>query len=639
MMIGDHIVDLGMSQDMTPTRNTKAILRRQNIVLNLIVADASIERVFAEIVQQVEAMDSNVICGITAVDGDGVIHVWPSLPMPSINLENVKEVITFIQRSLENETFLTDAIERACSQRLDDLALRVTEVWSKPIYGPDGNPMGLFVLMYKNTPSDRSVDQEIYQVYAHMIAMTMERKQSEKAIFINEKRYKSLYDNNIDAVFQFDLDGYFVDVNDSFLKTFGYTLSELRHMSFRTILVDEDVEKATAVFERTKTGHTTRHEVDALHRFGKRMTVQVISVPIMPEGKVVGTFGIVKDMTANRYAQKLLENQKRILEMTATRSSMEEILYELTRVVEYHAPSSMCNVWLFENEQRSLRHVVGHHRLKGYADDLASMNMGPAAGACGTAAFLNELVTVEDIEHDPLFEKCRDLPRSHGLRACFATPIVSNHDEVVGVFGLYFDHVKKPTLEELELLKTASHLAGLVVERERYDAHIRFLAHHDALTGLPNRSLFVSKLNEALQHAKQEDQALTLLFLDLDQFKAINDSMGHYVGDRLLQLVADRLQNCLQSTDVLCRMGGDEFTLFRPSIGGTREAVSVAQCVIDSFHPSFKVGDHWFRVTVSIGVAISTVDVHNAHMLMRNADSAMYEAKRKGKNMFSIYKD
>lgn len=473
----------------------------------------------------------------------------------------------------------------------------------------------------------------------HLIATNapMDCAFTERKIPIDEKRYKSLYDNNIDAVFQFDLDGYFVDVNDSFLKMFGYSLHELYHMSFRSVVVDDDVASATSVFERTKQGNTTRHEVRVIHRNGKRMTVQVISVPIVIEGKVTGTFGIVKDITTHRYAQELLENQKRILEMTATRFSMKEILYELTRIVEYHAPSSMCNVWLLEKDQRTLTHFVGHNLLKAYADELGTVKIGPSVGACGTAAFLNEVVTVQDIDRDALFTNYRSISGKYGLKACFASPIVSSDGIVVGTFGLYFDDVKQPKVEELDLLKTVSYLAGLAVERERHDENIRFLAQHDALTGLPNRTLFVNKLRLALQNAQEKNHVLALLFVDLDRFKTINDSMGHHVGDRLLQLVAERLQDCLKSTDILCRMGGDEFTLFRPHISGVDEAVSIAKRLLDSFNVAFNVGNHTFRVTVSIGIAVSTVDVNHPQILMRNADMAMYDAKNKGKSTFSIY--
>jgi diguanylate cyclase (GGDEF)-like protein/PAS domain S-box-containing protein len=181
-----------------------------------------------------------------------------------------------------------------------------------------------------------------------------------------------------------------------------------------------------------------------------------------------------------------------------------------------------------------------------------------------------------------------------------------------------------------------------ISERKASEQRIHRLAYYDALTHLPNRTLFQDRLHAALQHAERQQAWVVLMFLDLDRFKPINDSLGHAAGDRMLTEMAIRLQACVADDDTVARMGGDEFTLLLQP-GATREvalnrAIHVAEQILNSLVTPFVLEGREFFVTASIGIALSPQDGNESSQLMKNADTAMYHAKERGKNNFQFYR-
>ncbi|MEW8509101.1 MAG: bacteriohemerythrin [Candidatus Thiodiazotropha sp.] len=164
-----------------------------------------------------------------------------------------------------------------------------------------------------------------------------------------------------------------------------------------------------------------------------------------------------------------------------------------------------------------------------------------------------------------------------------------------------------------------------------------YLAHHDALTDLPNRLLLNERLEHALLRANRHSTRLAVLFLDLDRFKQINDSMGHLMGDQLLQVVTKRLRETCRQDDTIARVGGDEFVMLMEDISRQEDAVTAAQKVLAAFDSPFILEDHEIRITTSLGVCIYPRDGDDAATLLRNADAAMYRAKEEGRNTFQFY--
>ena len=176
-----------------------------------------------------------------------------------------------------------------------------------------------------------------------------------------------------------------------------------------------------------------------------------------------------------------------------------------------------------------------------------------------------------------------------------------------------------------------------ITDRKQADLRIRYMALHDALTGLPNRILLEDRLAQAIALARRNQKSVAVLMLDLNRFKNVNDSFGHYVGDRLLEAVSKRLQASLRDSDILARLGGDEFVIGVPMVADNRHIETVAQKVLSTLGGPFRIEGHELQVSASIGISMYPADGENSHALLQFADAAMYEAKKKRRGIYCFY--
>jgi diguanylate cyclase (GGDEF)-like protein/PAS domain S-box-containing protein len=176
-----------------------------------------------------------------------------------------------------------------------------------------------------------------------------------------------------------------------------------------------------------------------------------------------------------------------------------------------------------------------------------------------------------------------------------------------------------------------------ITEQKLAEERIRHMAHHDSLTGLPNRALLHDRIGQAIVQAQRNPRVFALLFIDLDRFKTVNDSLGHQVGDRLLQTVAERLMACTRGSDTIARIGGDEFVVVLSDLNQPEDARHVAQKVLDTLSAPVLIDTHELRVTPSVGICAYPYDGEDVETLMRNADTAMYHAKQMGRNNFQFF--
>lgn len=188
----------------------------------------------------------------------------------------------------------------------------------------------------------------------------------------------------------------------------------------------------------------------------------------------------------------------------------------------------------------------------------------------------------------------------------------------------------------------ASHFIWMfsdISEHKRAEERVRHLAHHDSLTGLPNRFALLVHLNQALPEARRRGWNVAAMFIDLDRFKYINDTLGHSVGDELLREVAIRLNNTVRASDTVARLGGDEFVVLLPDIGSAADAATIAGKIINSFAAPIQVGSHELHTSPSIGIALFPSDGVDGDTILRHADTAMYHAKAAGRNNYQFYSE
>jgi diguanylate cyclase (GGDEF)-like protein/PAS domain S-box-containing protein len=204
--------------------------------------------------------------------------------------------------------------------------------------------------------------------------------------------------------------------------------------------------------------------------------------------------------------------------------------------------------------------------------------------------------------------------------------------------ALWVECKMNPVIKDKEL-QFAVLAARDISERKRLEEELINMAYYDSLTGLPNRRLFQDRFTQALLSAKRYGHNLAVMYLDLDDFKSVNDTYGHGVGDQLLKIASARLVNCIRDPDTICRVGGDEFLVLLQQFEASDDLEKIASRMIESLNQLISIQDHDITITCSIGAAIMSNDIDNGDALIQLADMAMYTSKNKGKNQFTLYKN
>ncbi|WP_176442317.1 EAL domain-containing protein [Noviherbaspirillum humi] len=222
------------------------------------------------------------------------------------------------------------------------------------------------------------------------------------------------------------------------------------------------------------------------------------------------------------------------------------------------------------------------------------------------------------------------------LHSIFAFPIVDGQ-EVLGALEFFSRTIRQPDDTLLETAQAIGIQVGQFHRRKEAEERIQYLAFYDALTGLPNRPFFVQQLNHALAKARRSAARLALLFIDVDRFKHINDSLGHEAGDQLLAEMASRFKACIRESDTVGRLGGDEFVILLEGIKDAREAAVVSRKINEAALRPFTIGAQEYQVSASIGISLYPDNGDNAQVMMKHADIAMYQTKESGKNHYQFY--
>ncbi len=354
-----------------------------------------------------------------------------------------------------------------------------------------------------------------------------------------------------------------------------------------------------------------------------------------PQGRATGMAGACLDITDRKMEEQLELDRGLILEQVAQNQPLPGILSHLVTMLEAQIPGTRSSILLLKDGR--LWAGAAPHLPKDYSQSLDGLPIGPTAGSCGTACFTGETVITEDIATDPLWEGYRELAKPHGLRACWSMPIPSSDGGVLGSFAVYLAVPGRPTTRDLDFMGTATRLAAVAIEHRLLTDQLSHQAQHDALTGLPNRLLFQDRLGQALAQAQRKKHQVAVLYMDLDRFKQINDTLGHSSGDELLRQVAGRLNDCIRKSDTLARLGGDEFTVVVTELNDSQDAMRVAKKLIETMRVPFQVEGRELFVSVSLGISIYPDDGLDAEALMANADVAMYRAKDMGRDNFQWF--
>jgi len=246
-------------------------------------------------------------------------------------------------------------------------------------------------------------------------------------------------------------------------------------------------------------------------------------------------------------------------------------------------------------------------------------------------------VLVEDIATDRKWEKIKHFALPHGLRSCWSDPIKNSSGEVLGAFGMYYNHTALPNKEQSSDLKSAARLAGIIMGREQDQKRIRNLAYADELTGLASPAKFHQSLEKLIHSSYRDERQFALLYIDLDDFKNVNDSLGHDIGDLLLKEIAKRLTSACRKTHFVARLSGDEFSILMKDVPDKSVAENVAQNCLNQISQPFELLTRKLIPSCSIGIAHYPDGGQNLSTLLKAADVSLYAAKEEGKNRYALY--
>jgi len=466
------------------------------------------------------------------------------------------------------------------------------------------------------------------------------------------------------------------------------------------------------------------------------------------------------DITEQNLQETREQLRNRIFELLASGGELKEILGMVVEYVERNDQRMLCSILLLDDSGRRLVIGAAPSLPDFYNDAVNGLEVGEGVGSCGTAAFRNERVVVEDVSVHRFWPlPFRDLAEQAGLVSCWSEPIRDSAGKVLGTFAIYQRQPGKPSAADLELIHGAANLASIAIEKKRTEAELQLAssvyqasgeaivvtdadntivavnpaftrvtgytleeargcdpkllksgrtpkseyeamwlalsstgqwqgeiwnrrkngeeyaewltintlrnehgevyrriamfsditekkrtaelvwrqANYDTLTGLPNRNLFYDRLSQDIKKTQRAGQTLALLYIDLDRFKEVNDTLGHDAGDELLREAATRIVACVRESDTVARLGGDEFTVVLPTLVNINRVEEVARAVIETLALPFILHGQFTYISASIGIALYPNDAEEVETLLKSADQAMYAAKDSGRNSFSYF--
>lgn len=450
------------------------------------------------------------------------------------------------------------------------------------------------------------------------------------------KQLSMVADASDSAVVISDSGPYIIYVNAGFCRMLGWTAEEVMGRRPIALLAPEKgVEYAQQYRDTLAAGLPVEREEIIEGKDGQRYWVKIISNPIMDDaGQWQMTVTILTNITQAKMHEVL---QHSVMEAMARERPLTEVLELICEEVERIAPEVVASI--LEVDENGLLHPLAAPSLPlDYQHKLDGVAIGPAVGSCGTAAWRKACVWVDDIASDPLWADYRDLVLPLGFRGCWSAPVLNAQERVVGTFAFYFRRSPQDCSMQFyrRLVEACQHLCGLALEREQTRRRIRQLAFYDALTGLPNRSLLQAHADQAIANVTREGECLAVLFIDLDRFKHVNDSLGHSAGDDLLRQVAVRIQSVLRESDIAGRQSGDEFVVVLPGCDAGSVTL-VAERLLQLLAEPFTLSGTSLQVSGSIGIAMYPSDGRDMETLMGRADMAMYQAKSSGRGRFHFY--
>jgi diguanylate cyclase (GGDEF)-like protein/PAS domain S-box-containing protein len=428
-----------------------------------------------------------------------------------------------------------------------------------------------------------------------------ERKQAEVALRRQEEQYRRIVETATEGIWMLDQNSHTSYVNQQTATMLGYSIEEMLGQPLFAFMDNEGQALAHLYLERRRQGIPEMHDFKFCRKDGTVVWVMLSTAPLLDEqGSYIGALGMLTDVTARRQAEVALSESEQRL--NGILRSLEDVVWSISATTH---ETLYLNPAAERIYHRAVREFFDNPNLwfeVVHPDDLKRVRAAAQALGKKKKMELEYRILQPDGSVRWLHERRRVIRDATG--------------RVTRIDGIATD----------------------ITERKWMEAQLMHDAYHDALTGLPNRVLFMDRLKQAIARSKRRSHHLfAVLFLDLDRFKVINDSLGHLVGDQLLIAIAQRLASSLDLAHTIARLGGDEFTILLDPLGSPNDAVAVAEKIHQALQLPFNLNGQEVFTTVSIGIALSGTSYVQPEEVLRDADAALYHAKEQGKACFAIF--
>ena len=434
-----------------------------------------------------------------------------------------------------------------------------------------------------------------------------------------------------------------LEVNDALCRMLGRSREQLVGHSPGEVTHPDDLPASRAISTRALAGTPQQRLTKRYVRPDGEIVWATVDSIYVPGRRGDGWFyAHVQDITAERVAQEAIERQARQQAAVAAlgrfaldEQDLESVMDRVAETVAATLAVELCEVFEITPRGTALRLVAGFGWPEGQVRRVL-VQAGSGSHA-GFTLLQDAPVITADVERETRFRFSGALLDA-GARAGVTTAIASRSG-LWGVLGAHATAPREFASDEVDFLRAVANVISSAVDRSRVDEEVRHRAMHDPLTGLPNRALALDRLEGALARRRRDGRAVAVLLADLDQFKLVNDSMGHQAGDDLLVALAPRLHDAVRPSDTVARLGGDEFLVVCEQLDGPHEAIRVAERVAQAINQPIVLASGEHFVSASIGIAVAERADADPADLLRDADAAMYRAKERGRGRYELFDD
>ncbi len=473
-----------------------------------------------------------------------------------------------------------------------------------------------------------------------------ERKAAEEALRRRDERFRALVQNLAEAIVVIGPEGEILYNTPTAAAMFGDAEPDGSGREVAALFEklhpdDRDAAGTALASSFTIPGTVGPIETRVRHADGHWVWVEALAQNLLDDPAVGGVVVTMHDVTDRLDAERLNARQAEILELVARGVPLDDTLEAIALGLEASDPGLRCAIFLLDDDGSMLRPRAAP------SVDTAFLRQVERAqaeqGGCLYGASIQERAStrVPDVANDVACSDCHAIALANDVLACWSTPLVSSgSEEALGALMVYAPAPGLPTQAQERLMAVLADVAAIAVERKRYEERLSHQSLHDPLTGLPNRTLFHDRLVHALERCQRTRSEVGVLFLDLDRFKQVNDSLGHDAGDELLVTTAQRLLAAVRPGDTVARFGGDEFTVLcedLPAASAKESAAEISERLLTCIAEPHSLRGSEVFLGASVGIAIALDAETRPDDLVRDADVAMYHAKQRGKGRWEVF--